>query len=241
MVREPELLRPEAPGVTGTHDARSPEAGLLGVVLCGGASRRMGRDKALLELAGAPLYVRTAAALAPLVGRVVLASGPQRRVADPRFDELPDATPAGAVGGATDGREGPLASLVAALEAAAREGRPGVLAAPCDVPGLELEHLAPLAAAVVHGGADVSHWRRDGRDEPLCVALAAGASGPLRAAFEAGVRRPVEAFAGLRRDVREVPRALAAGLDNVNTPDELARAAARARAAALDAVPGGRA
>ena len=45
----------------------------------------------------------------------------------------------------------------------------------------------------------------------------------LRSAFERGVRRPTQAYAALRVEVREAPAALAESLTNVNTPEELAR------------------
>ena len=59
-------------------EAEGTRARVLGAVLCGGASRRMGRDKALLRLAGgdAPtLLARAAGVLAEVTGDVVLACG----------------------------------------------------------------------------------------------------------------------------------------------------------------------
>lgn len=166
-----------------------------------------------------PLYARVAGALFPLCAAVVLASGPVPRFGDPRFSELPDAVAAGAEAP----RLGPLAALVAAAEGARAGGYAGALCAPCDLVRFETRLAAPLRDAC-RGGIEVAHWRRDGRDEPLVVALAATAAEPLRRAFEQGVRRPTEAYVHLSRVAFEVPRTLARALDNVNTPGELAAA-----------------
>lgn len=76
----------------------------VGVVLAGGASRRMGRDKALLTLGGLTLLDRQAAKLAALAHKVVVSGDPSRYgsygrpvVVDP------------------PGAAGPLAGIVAAL------------------------------------------------------------------------------------------------------------------------------
>jgi molybdenum cofactor guanylyltransferase len=47
-------------------------------VLAGGASRRMGRDKALLELNGVPMVVRMARLVGPNVASVTLIGPPER-------------------------------------------------------------------------------------------------------------------------------------------------------------------
>jgi molybdopterin-guanine dinucleotide biosynthesis protein A len=65
--------------------SRSPAAGF---VLTGGQSRRMGADKALLELGGQPLVQRTVERLRPLVAEVALVGAPDRltALAATRFD-----------------------------------------------------------------------------------------------------------------------------------------------------------
>src|SRR2546425_4690988 len=50
---------------------------VAGFILAGGVSSRMGRDKALLEISGVPLLVRTAGLIEPLVAAVTVIGSPQ--------------------------------------------------------------------------------------------------------------------------------------------------------------------
>ena len=49
---------------------------VAGMILAGGLSLRMGRDKALLEIGGVPLLVRTARLVEPLVDGVTVVGSP---------------------------------------------------------------------------------------------------------------------------------------------------------------------
>jgi molybdenum cofactor guanylyltransferase len=119
-------------------------------VLAGGASRRMGRDKATMPVGGTPLAAWALAAAA--------------RVADPVVLVAPAGHPARGLGAAlvTDPGHGPLAALAAALEAL-DAGHVLVLAG--DHPGLKVELLAHLVG--LRGRAEAVACRRDGRLEPL--------------------------------------------------------------------------
>lgn len=128
-----------------------------GFVLTGGQSRRMGRDKALLELAGQPLVLRTAERLRPLVAGVALVGAPER-YAHLGVPTLAD----------REANRGPLAGIITALGASQHDWN---LVVACDLPYLEsrfLEFLLEQAAvsaecdAVVPQAAD--HW------QPLCAA-----------------------------------------------------------------------
>ncbi len=61
---------------------------LLGMVLAGGASRRMGNDKAALCHHGVPEIRRIAAAVRAVTGSVYGSLG-RGRIGDPLFDGLP--------------------------------------------------------------------------------------------------------------------------------------------------------
>jgi molybdenum cofactor guanylyltransferase len=119
-------------------------------VLAGGASRRMGRDKATMPVEGVELAATVLAAAARVAAPVVLVAPeghPARRLASRVV---------------TDPGQGPLAALAAALEALdATE----VLVLAGDHPGLRVELLAHLVALAPRGEAVAC--RRGPRLEPL--------------------------------------------------------------------------
>lgn len=79
---------------------------LIGVVLAGGASRRMGRDKALVDVAGRPMLDWVADALDAVTTQVVVAGEPRPQWAD-RLRFIEDHG---------EPRRGPLAGIVAVME-----------------------------------------------------------------------------------------------------------------------------
>ena len=175
-----------------------------GVVLCGGASTRMGSDKANLVLAGRPLALWVADALGAAGASPVVAQGgrpPAPLVAEP------DSTP----------RAGPLAALVDALE---RHG--DVLVCPTDVPTVSATLLAALARHAHSTGAPVVLARGD-RTEPLIGHYAGESLTALRAGLRAGARGPKAVF-----DIESIPTVPTDPSDvlNVNTPADLAAAEA---------------
>jgi molybdenum cofactor guanylyltransferase len=181
------------------------------VLLNGGRSRRMGRDKATLEVEGRALGLRPVEALGALVAEVVVAGRPvpgleARAVAD-------------AVPGA-----GPLAGVVAGLRAVRT---PLAVAVACDMPTLvpavvdillaRLRAEPDLLAACCAGPTGI---------EPLPLALRARAEAPLGVALDRGERALRDALAGL--PVAIVPESgwrpldpLARCFVNWNRPDEI--------------------
>ncbi len=118
---------------------RPPDRTLPGaaVVLAGGRSRRLGRDKAELPWEGRTLLEVVAARLAGLFGEVVVVGGVRRRrLGLPRVSQRLDLLP---------GR-GPLGGLVTGL--LALPGRP-VFACACDLPLLDPEAVRRLAAVAL--------------------------------------------------------------------------------------------
>src|SRR5258708_22440920 len=85
-------------------------------ILVGGKSSRMGSDKALLELHGAPLIHRSADLLNPLFARITLVGHPER-YADFRMpalvDRWPDAGPLGGIGTALAAARAPWCLMLA--------------------------------------------------------------------------------------------------------------------------------
>jgi molybdopterin-guanine dinucleotide biosynthesis protein A len=200
-----------------------PSCEPVGVVLAGGASRRLGQDKALLRTgAGATLLERTVATLhAAGLRQVVLSVSTVER-----GRILQDAVRAVAglrlVVDAEPGR-GPLGALHAALSAVPHHH---VLLVACDMPRL---HVAALRAVLAEPrDADAVVPRVAGRDQPLaalygpaCLPLTARLLGQGRLAM-----RDLLAAPGLRvrfLDDTCLARAgvPAAAFDNVNTPADL--------------------
>ncbi len=107
---------------------------LAGYVLAGGASRRMGRDKALLEKDGELLLVRIARALGE-VCETVRVLAPAGRYEALGYEVLPDLRPG----------QGPLGGIETALSNCASEW---ALIVACDVPNVDGEWLRTLAGAV---------------------------------------------------------------------------------------------
>jgi molybdopterin-guanine dinucleotide biosynthesis protein A len=163
-------------------------------VLAGGASRRMGRDKATLPVGGVELASLVLAAAARVADPVVLVAPeghPARRVAAPATRLV------------ADPGLGPLAALAAALEALEAEH---VLVLAADHPGLRTELLAHLVALA--GESEAVACRRGPRLEPLVAvyrrAPALAAAG-ARLAGPAGGRSLLGLLSDLRTLVVEEP------------------------------------
>lgn len=191
---------------------------VLGAVLAGGESRRMGVDKARLELAGRSFGARAVAALRAELERVVVVSRRLGDHADLGAPEIADRL-AG---------NGPLGGLHAALEHAA--GRP-VFALACDLPAVGPElvaHLLERALPTVTGGGPPRAVvpALGGRLQPLCGVYSPACAEEIERRLAAGARRVLElidAVDALRVELGpELPFYRDDLLDNVNEP-ELAR------------------
>jgi molybdopterin-guanine dinucleotide biosynthesis protein A len=198
-------------------------AGLAGAVLAGGSGRRLGRDKALVEVAGRPLVARAVAALvdARAAPVVVVGGDPERfaglHAAGGPIDALPDAPPPD---------RGPLVGLVTAL-GASPAWVDAVVAVPVDLARPRAAVVRALATAL--GGADAAVAVADGRRHPTLAAWAPAAGPRLSAAVAAGARALRDGLAALDRVV-EVPLPTPAVAD-VDTPADLAALAGAAERA----------
>lgn len=126
-----------------------------GVVLAGGQSSRMGRDKALVELDGMTLLERAIELLRPHAKEVLVIGDPERYTPE-HATVLPDDVPG----------KGPLGGLVTALRQA-RYVRLLVLA--CDLPKINDRLLIRLKNDLV-GDADAVVPRHGALIEPLAAA-----------------------------------------------------------------------
>lgn len=199
---------------------------MTGVVLAGGRSRRMGADKALLELEGTPLISRSARLLQQIADPVLIACGEEERE-EYRFLNLtliPDRYPG----------QGPLAGLHAAL----LESRTVWIAAlACDLPFVPeplLRDMASLAAdadARSAGLQAIVPVNAAGKVQPLLALYHRSVLPGLEQALMNGKLRVMDWLDGLAvhyvrsGDYLEDPLAFEAGLLNMNTPSDYQAAA----------------
>jgi molybdopterin-guanine dinucleotide biosynthesis protein A len=186
---------------------------LYGLVLAGGESRRMGRDKALLDYHGRP-QVEWAYEL--------LARHCEQAWISVRASQADDAVRA-ALPRIVDGTagQGPIAGIAAA-QAAHPEAAWLVVA--CDLPFLDDALIGDLVGR--RGTHPVTAYRsaHDGLPEPLCAIYEPATRADILATIEAGRNCPRKFILGTGVPLLELPRATA--LDNVNTPGDLTGAAA---------------
>jgi molybdenum cofactor guanylyltransferase len=186
------------------------------VILAGGKSRRMGRDKLFLEVGGVPLLHRVHDVLARRCAEVIVVGGPARLEG---IRQVQDERPGG---------QGPLAGIEAGL-AAAEYQLVFVTAAdlpflPAELVGFALERLEERSAFAVvpRQGATV---------HPLCAAYDRRVLPRVRSALDGGVRS-VRQFLDSLDKVDYIERELQRFGDpylylmNVNSPEDLDRARA---------------
>ena len=198
---------------------------ICGVVLAGGASRRMkGSNKAELMLGDETFLQRAVRRLAAQVDRVVV-SGPLDARRGPSFDPalngawvarygqvpiVPDTVP---------DRAGPLAGVLAAMEAS--PDADAVVTAAVDTPFFPHDYVKAL------GGKGIAFAASGGRTHPVFGFWPRYLKADLRASLESGERK-ILAFAE-RYDPRIVPFPSPPDpFFNVNTPDDLSQALAMA-------------
>jgi molybdopterin-guanine dinucleotide biosynthesis protein A len=158
-------------------------SGLTGAVMAGGASRRMGQDKALLSFDGEPLWLRQARILRE-AGAVAVGVVRQR-------EQSPLALPADiALWHDTIIGAGPLAGLQAALTAC-RTDRLAVLAT--DMPRIDAGWFAWLLASCPPGGGAVALHPHHGL-EPLAAIYPRSALAEVTHRLTAGGPRSLQSL-----------------------------------------------
>jgi molybdopterin-guanine dinucleotide biosynthesis protein A len=197
------------------------------LVLAGGRATRMGGgDKALLPFAGSTLLDHVLDRVAAQGSRMLLsANGDPARFAKFGVPVLADTLP---------DFPGPLAGVLAGLDWLLEQApqTADLLTVPTDTPFLPRDLVARLLAARAAEGATLACAASGGRKHPV-IGLWPAALGPaLRMALAGGVRRVGEFAAGYPRAVVAFDTAPVDPFLNVNTPVELAAAAALIRRAA---------
>lgn len=195
---------------------------IFGVILAGGQGQRMGGvDKAMVPLAGAPLLAHVIARLEPQVERLALsANGDAARFARFGLPVLSDGPGAG-----------PLAGVLAALRWAAPLGATAVVSAPVDGPFLPGD-LCPRLCLAAEGAIEgLAVAQAGGRLHPTYGLWPVGLAGPLAAFLDSGAKPKVMDFVATH-GATEARFAEGSGFDNLNTPEDLARAEAILRGSA---------
>lgn len=193
---------------------------LTGLILAGGASSRMGRNKALLTLAGLTLVERVTHALAALTDDVIIIANDAEPYRFLQRPVIPDLRPG----------YGPLMGLYSGLKAA--RGDLALLAA-VDMPFLAPDFLRYLLSLAP--GYDVVIPHAHDRLHPLCAVYRRESCLPaIEQAIARGQRRLIAFHPQVRvrwvseEALRRISPELLP-LMNVNTPEELAIARRKAR------------
>jgi molybdopterin-guanine dinucleotide biosynthesis protein A len=206
----------EEPLSDSQHDrarvGRPPGEPVTGIVLAGGHSRRMGHDKAFLELDGRPLIEIVLGRVQRACDEVLIVAAevePYRRFGVPVVTDIYRGV-------------GVLGGIHAGLSAASSEI--------CVVVGCDMPFLVPdLVRAFAHWavGVDVVVLRQGEYTEPLHGAYRRTCLAPIEDCIRAGLRRIVSFFPQVR--VRYVTPSEVASFDpglsfirNVNTPEQWA-------------------
>lgn len=181
------------------------------LVLAGGSSRRMGRDKATLEIDGRQQLTRAVATLQSHFDQVRVSSR-REQADDPlraQFSQLFDAYD----------NLGPLAGILTALES--KPAEPWLVLA-CDLPRVDGETIAYLLANIDSGSVATAYRSSyDDLPEPLCAVWMPAALEPIRGAIAEGINCPRKIL--IRAQATLLTQPVAGALDNVNTPADLER------------------
>lgn len=191
---------------------RTKIAEVSALILAGGRSRRMGRDKALIELGGMTLLERTARQAAGVFEQVWISGTAD--LARLGFPVIPDREPG----------LGPIGGIITGLESIET---PWLFALPCDSPFLSGAFLRGLAALTAD--CEVVIPRRNQFYEPLHALYARACLPALRELVAQGERQIIKLYPMVR--VKEVGEDLLNQWDpeglaffNVNTPEDLKQA-----------------
>jgi molybdopterin-guanine dinucleotide biosynthesis protein A len=188
-----------------------PDRPVYGLVLAGGESRRMGRDKALLMRNGHSQLAHIVALLEAVSERVFVSTR-QAQETDAeraRFQQVIDKYE----------NIGPIAGILSALE---EHPQADWLVVACDLPNIDeptlrflLEHRS--------GQQPFTAFRssHDELPEPLCAVYADGSADILRGFIADGIVCPRKVL--LRSDCCLLEQPDPRALDNINTPDDLER------------------
>jgi len=182
---------------------------VYGLVLAGGQSRRMGRDKALLQRGGQSQLAFAMSVVTECVDRVFVSTRVDQTNDAERaqFDQIVDRYD----------DMGPVAGILTALE-----DYPEVdwLVVACDLPNISVETMQ-LLLRNREGEQAFTAYRssHDDLPEPLCAVYRSGCTDIVRQFVNDGIHCPRKIL--IRSDTLLLEQMDPKSLDNVNTPDDL--------------------
>jgi len=157
---------------------------LAAIILAGGRSRRMNREKPLLPLGGRPLIETVVAQIRPCFRTILISAGDGRKFAFLGLPVIVDEAPG----------QGPLMAILTALRASPCRGN-FVMA--CDIPRVHLPFLRKILS-LAPGFEIVVPRYRDGKTEPLFAAYDRGIVPAIERQVEAGDFRISSLFGNCR-------------------------------------------
>jgi molybdopterin-guanine dinucleotide biosynthesis protein A len=199
---------------------------VIGVLLAGGQSRRMGGgDKCLLELAGKPLLAHVFERLKPQTSALVLnANGDLDRFSEFGLPTIADPV---------EGFAGPLAGVLAGFTWA-RENAPDtrwIVTAATDTPFFPQDLVARLLEATKGQYPAIALASSNERMHPVFGLWPVALAGDLHQALESGTRKVLDWTDRHKTVTAEFPGVETGGITidpffNANRPDDMAHAAA---------------
>ena len=208
-----------------------PVPRLGGIVLCGGRSSRMGSPKAWLDFGGEPLLVRVVRIVRRVCAPVVVVAAPGQ--------DVPPLPPDVAIARDPLEGRGPLQGIATGLRTlldspGGSEGVDAAFVSSTDAPFLEPALIARLAA-LRGSDHDIAVPRTEGHYHPLTAIYACTCLPHIEALLAADRLRPFFLFERVRTVLCDAAALLAdpdlatadpalRSLENINTPDDYARA-----------------
>jgi molybdopterin-guanine dinucleotide biosynthesis protein A len=181
------------------------------VILAGGQSSRMGCNKALLDMGGAPLIRILIDRIRPVTDNILISSNDRQSYGFLNFPVIPDLFPG----------HGPLAGFHSAM---IRDSCPLYLILACDLPNLKTPLLQRLVS--IAEGFDAAIPRTsDGLAHPLCAVYRRTCLPSVEFALSRGANKVIETFLHDSLSIRWVDpdegQFKDADLANINTPEDL--------------------
>lgn len=201
---------------TGLDSVAALRPQLTAAILAGGRGERLGGvDKGLVPLLGRPLAAWVLDAVRPQAGSFLIVAN--RNPADYAAFGIP------VVSDPWPDFRGPLAGMLAALREAATRW---VLTVPCDAVRLPADLALRLHVALEASDAPAAYASADGDCQYVCCLLRRDLEAPLARALDAGETAPRRWLADIGAIGVDFTETQPTPVWSVNTPPELAAAAA---------------